>query len=73
MSNEDRHRNDADEDDRASNRGHSCRHDLAGFSRGRLDALFDGVLAIVLTLLVFDLRAPIASSNLALARQKLRG
>jgi uncharacterized membrane protein len=40
---------------------------IAGFSRGRLDALFDGVLAIVLTLLVFDLRAPAAVSNTALA------
>jgi uncharacterized membrane protein len=40
---------------------------IAGFSRGRLDALFDGVLAIVLTLLVFDLRAPTAASNTALA------
>ena len=40
---------------------------IAGFSRGRLDALFDGVLAIVLTLLVFDLRAPTAATNTTLA------
>ena len=40
---------------------------IAGFSRGRLDTLFDGVLAIVLTLLVFDLRAPTTSTNAALA------
>jgi uncharacterized membrane protein len=55
-------------DDRTTDRDQSQRRDSAGFSRGRLDALFDGVLAIVLTLLVFDLRAPTASSNLALAR-----
>lgn len=42
--------------------------DAEGLSRGRLDALFDGVLAIVLTLLVFDLRAPAAPTNAALAR-----
>jgi uncharacterized membrane protein len=42
--------------------------DISGFSRGRLDALVDGVLAIVLTLLVFDLRAPTATSNATLLR-----
>jgi len=68
MSNEGRGHGTAGEDDRASDRGQSHLRDSAGFSRGRLDALFDGVLAIVLTLLVFDLRAPAAASNLALAQ-----
>jgi TMEM175 potassium channel family protein len=45
----------------------SREENIAGFSRGRLDALFDGVLAIVLTLLVFDLHAPITATNAALA------
>jgi len=43
--------------------------DTAGFSRTRLDALVDGVLAIVLTLLVFDLHAPVGASNRDLLHQ----
>ncbi len=43
--------------------------DSAGFSRARLDALVDGVLAIVLTLLVFDLHAPVGANNADLLRQ----
>ncbi len=40
-----------------------------GLSPGRLETLVDGVLAIVLTLLVFDLRAPQAATNHELLHQ----
>lgn len=40
-----------------------------GLGTGRIMALADGVFAIVLTLLVLDLRAPAASSNRQLLRQ----
>jgi len=41
----------------------------AGLGTGRIMALADGVFAIVLTLLVLDLRAPAATSNAQLAKQ----
>jgi uncharacterized membrane protein len=41
----------------------------AGLDTARVMALADGVFAIVLTLLVLDLRAPAASSNAELARK----
>jgi uncharacterized membrane protein len=41
----------------------------AALGTGRINALADGVFAIVLTLLVLDLHAPVAASNAQLAQQ----
>jgi uncharacterized membrane protein len=42
--------------------------ETAGFSKGRLEAFSDGVIAVIITLMVLDLKAPEDASLAALAR-----
>jgi len=42
--------------------------EVAGFSKGRLEAFSDGVIAVIITLMVLDLKAPEADDFEALAK-----